>query len=354
MSDPSKVSIGIIAHNEAWNIGALLEDLLQQTILDRPDLAVEVIVIANGCTDDTVEIAEAVLSSGKISHFRVVREEIPSKTNAWNLFVHEEQAEDVVFTVLADADIRISQPDLIEKFVDHITANDDVNVTLGASRKIFKKTERSGLFQSIRKALAGAITHSGPGFCGQLYCARASEIRKIVLPAGILSQDGFLRAMFLTSGLTTPERFNHIQVLPGCFHLHPDYASVSSLFRYEKRQAIGTAVYRVIYAKMNTMKASYSDRMAEIRRLNATDPDWVKALLSAKIESGERLISPRYIFRSVNAIRHRQGWRKLVSIPLALLVLPFDMLVCWRAEQELQAGAIGSLQGNAGKFKIRA
>lgn len=357
MVKSTKISIGIIAHNEASSIREVLSDVLNQTALKSGKFSVEVLVIANGCTDNTAELTESFLCSARKPdnvEYRIIREEIPSKTNAWNVFVHKEQSTDSEYTVLMDADIRITQPKLIENFVEYLEDNEDTNVVLGESRKLFKTEGKPSPFRSIRKLLSGTITHGGPGFCGQLYCARASEIRKIVLPVGILSQDGFLRAMFLTSGLTTPERFNHIQVLPGCFHLHPDYASVSSLFRYEKRQAIGTAIYRIIYAKMNTMKASYAHRMAEIRQLNATDPDWVKALVSAKIESGERLISNRYIFRSVSAIRHRRGWRKLVSIPFVFLVLPFDMLVCWRAERELRSGSIGSLRGNTGKFKVRA
>ena len=52
-----KVSIGIPAHNEEANIGRLLDNLLTQTLKDDTDLE-EILVVADGCTDQTVDIVK--------------------------------------------------------------------------------------------------------------------------------------------------------------------------------------------------------------------------------------------------------------------------------------------------------
>jgi glycosyltransferase involved in cell wall biosynthesis len=56
--------VGVTAYNEEENIGALLEALLDQH-LHRVEI-VEIIVVASGCTDATVEVAEEVASEHEI------------------------------------------------------------------------------------------------------------------------------------------------------------------------------------------------------------------------------------------------------------------------------------------------
>src|SRR5438874_6045172 len=57
------ISIGILAHNEAGAIGATLESLLEQSLLSRDpgDYRVEIVVVPNGCSDNTIAVAAATL-----------------------------------------------------------------------------------------------------------------------------------------------------------------------------------------------------------------------------------------------------------------------------------------------------
>jgi len=58
--DPSeeriRCSLGIIAHNDEQNIASLLQAMLDQH-LKQVEIT-EIIVIASGCTDDTIPIIE--------------------------------------------------------------------------------------------------------------------------------------------------------------------------------------------------------------------------------------------------------------------------------------------------------
>ncbi len=53
------LSVVIPANNEALWIGGCLDALLAQTFSSRPPPEIEVIVAANGCSDDTVALANA-------------------------------------------------------------------------------------------------------------------------------------------------------------------------------------------------------------------------------------------------------------------------------------------------------
>src|ERR1700676_613677 len=96
---PITLSIGVMAWNEEASIGPMLDSLLGQSVFAR--LAVggegcEIICLANGCTDRTVDIAADVFSQAERDHpvrnglsARVADIPQPGRNNAWNRFVHE-------------------------------------------------------------------------------------------------------------------------------------------------------------------------------------------------------------------------------------------------------------------------
>jgi biofilm PGA synthesis N-glycosyltransferase PgaC len=76
------LAIGIMAYNEAANIGPLLDSILGQTAIDRIN---RVVVIASGCTDDTCAIVERYAASHPIVQL-VAEEERGGKVRAINTF----------------------------------------------------------------------------------------------------------------------------------------------------------------------------------------------------------------------------------------------------------------------------
>lgn len=80
-----KVSICICAYNEEKNIGRLLERLSNQKLSDDFDLT-EIVVVASGCTDKTLEVVRNFqLKNQKIKLF--VQNKRKGKTSAINLFL---------------------------------------------------------------------------------------------------------------------------------------------------------------------------------------------------------------------------------------------------------------------------
>lgn len=99
-----KISIGILAYNEAETISNVLYSLWEQSLIQyNNDNIIEVIVVTNGCTDNTAEIAQKVLENlsqdfdAAVIQWQVCEVEESGKSNAWNLFVHQFSAPDTDF-----------------------------------------------------------------------------------------------------------------------------------------------------------------------------------------------------------------------------------------------------------------
>jgi len=85
-------SVCIAAHNEANTVAQTIESIQRQAY--PGDL--EIIVCANGCTDDTAEIAQ------DYSGVQVIETDVPGKPNAWNILRNTAKYNRIVF---CDADV---------------------------------------------------------------------------------------------------------------------------------------------------------------------------------------------------------------------------------------------------------
>src|SRR5690348_11417360 len=97
--NPVCLSLGVLACNEKDSIRRTLESLFRQNIFEKlwhRHEQCEVVVVANGCSDQTAAIAQDALDHLVRTHewaeaisVRVVEIPEPGKCNAWNRFVHE-------------------------------------------------------------------------------------------------------------------------------------------------------------------------------------------------------------------------------------------------------------------------
>ncbi|MGH3416028.1 MAG: glycosyltransferase, partial [Actinocrinis sp.] len=98
---PSVTSVVVPAHNEAAVIGRLLSGLVSDVASEASDgaEAFETIVVANGCTDDTEQVAS------RFPGVRVVATPVPNKHRALRL--GDEHARDFP-RIYVDADVELS------------------------------------------------------------------------------------------------------------------------------------------------------------------------------------------------------------------------------------------------------
>lgn len=98
-------SIAVFAHNEAGNIRAALRSV----VAAAADYPVAVYVLANGCTDATVDEVRA--CAGFLPNLWLVEIALGDKANAWNSFVHrllrDEQVDGLEACFFMDGDVTL-------------------------------------------------------------------------------------------------------------------------------------------------------------------------------------------------------------------------------------------------------
>jgi len=141
-----RLSVGIFAHNEEQTIGATLGSLFRQTLLGagvRDELGVswiEVLCLANGCTDRTVDVART-HGAGLGPHlsYRVVEMPERGKSRTWNAYVHELSDPSAEFLILMDADVIFERDDVLEQLLRQLLADRHAEVATDTPVKSFTR-----------------------------------------------------------------------------------------------------------------------------------------------------------------------------------------------------------------------
>ncbi len=350
------IAIAIFAHNEEKMLPRLIRDLRQQTVMDSTAYRISIHVLSNGSTDGTVRCSQVSFDAESFDPARItpiVHDiETPGKTNAWNHFVSTLLNDTEDYVMMMDADIRMPQSDLIERCVGSLGDRPNTWVTSDVTRNCFPREPRISLVRALMRLYENSGVVDQHRICGQFYCIRADILRKMALPAGLLSQDGFLCAMILTSALTEPENPDRIYVVPDTHHLHTVYVTLADITRYQVRQAISSAIYRIIYDDVSKLPPSFEERMQEISRRNVVHPGWVEELIARAAASDEPLVLRRYKYRRLRNAWNARGLRKLKAILLLPAVL-YDVWIGHLSERALRSLSVGTVAKNAGQFKIR-
>ena len=105
---PAIWSVAIFAHNEA----ATLAETVRSAQFAGEGASTEIVILANGCRDNTVEIARDLAQVYRNIH--VIEIALGDKANAWNHYVHDISAQlpfcDAWMHVFMDGDVQVSAP----------------------------------------------------------------------------------------------------------------------------------------------------------------------------------------------------------------------------------------------------
>jgi Glycosyl transferase family 2 len=378
----TNISIGILAYNEANTIGASLASLFEQslfrlgqqqsdpasplptrplptlattgsptatTVIERP-LTIELIIVPNGCTDQTAAVAQQTLErlapnggdrSGDGSApitWRVCELTEAGKSNAWNTYIHQLASPSAEYFVLMDADIVIQGSETLSRLVAGLDAHPEVSVATDLPQKDVAFKTNKTLMEKLSTKISDQ-DESNTGISGQLYCARASVLRQIWMPKGLAVEDGFLRAMVVTQGFTEPEIATRIKCIPGTSHLYEAYVTIPSLLRHEKRLLIGTTVNKFVYDYLWDQCRSGRPAGPLIAQNNAENPMWVAELIAQGIQTqGWWLIHESLLFRRFRNLGRYPIGKAILRFPLATLAFGADLWVFVRANQALHQG----------------
>ena len=349
-----KLSIGILAHNESDSIAILLHSLYQQSLFTclNSDHRIEVIIVTNGCTDDTTVVAQntlkelterannTVLSGNKVPWltWKVCEVEEAGKSNAWNLFVHQFAADDTDFFYLMDADIQLHSPDTLVKMLNILVQNPEYWISLDHPIKDVELKQNKNLLEKLSVAVSKSSNEGQLYICGQLYCARASALQNIWMPAGLPVEDGFLTQMIISENFTikNPTFTKRIVRVAGASHIFSAYTNPWQLVNHEVRVVVGIVINQALsyYLRENCNQDLTAGKL--IAYLNQKNHFWLNDFMKNTMAKKNWWIIPiSLVFRRYRSLKSHSLYKALMRIPIATLAFIVDLSVFIQANNKL-------------------
>lgn len=231
------IAVGIMAHNEEKVIGKCIDCILLQELREKYEL--EIFVVANACTDRTVEIVQEkcvrtpnlhlveVLEKGKSRAIRVFKEKITD----WN---ERQSAEDkrIQKLLFIDADIFFETEDAVYQMAETLNRRADLSAILPASVHKMDDGCKSVLVWHLYEAktiLAFAV--KGTAFSGQCYMIRNEVAQRIEIPNYIMAEDFYISER-LRGGYFRDYNIKYTCSLPTNFR-----AEIKRIFRHKLANA---------------------------------------------------------------------------------------------------------------------
>lgn len=345
-----KIILGLLAWNEADSIGATLASVAQQSLLPLAQAGtfdLEIIVVPNGCTDHTAALARQALQpiaeKFPAIRYRVVELAEGGKSRAWNELIHQIAPQDATHFIMMDADIELLTPTTLEALwrtlEDHPRA---VFATDLPVKHLVRKTNLTPLDRIL--LAAGQMTRATPGqLTGQLYAARGASLRQVIMPKGLIVEDGFLKQILCTGGYSHNPDNSLIVRAEGASHLFECYTKLGDIWNHQIRQAIGHTLYTYFTA---WVRENITERpiFPTLRKKCLEDPDWFLQEIRRQIERrGWWVMDRPSLWMRWRRAQNAHGWRRLQFFVLAAAVFPYDLAVFLVSNHRLRSGQVKGL-----------
>jgi glycosyltransferase involved in cell wall biosynthesis len=347
------ISVGIIAWNEADSIGACLESVFRQSLFSKlhgRKLTCEIICLANGCTDDTSDVAQRSFDAHGRNHpfknsftSRLVNLGERGKLNAWNVFVHKLSSPQAQFLCLMDADILVHHPDTLWNMVALLLHHPQAAIAVDRPLKDISFKAHPSVLERISLATSATTQARAAQVTGQLYLIRAVAARNIFMPKDLPAcEDGFIKTVICTDFLTRPAFPARIMQADDASHVFEAYSSIGDILKNQKRQMIGQTIVHVLVDKyLQRVNLSQRPHLGEfISDLERTDPTWLKRLSHEHIRMTRHCwqLFPGILRSRFRPLARMRGIRRALYLPVALIGFFVTLISCWRAFRALKQG----------------
>jgi glycosyltransferase involved in cell wall biosynthesis len=351
------ITIGMLAYNEGKMIARTIKSLFEQSVFsgsDRslPDVRWDIVVVPNGCKDDTQQRAEQALRAACANcktaavSCRVVCLERAGKSHAWNKLVHDIAAPATDAFVMIDADIEFGHPDTIANSVQRLRTDAHAWAVVDLPRKRFGSAAQKTLVAKLSTRVSKIKLASDlPCISGQFYVIAASRARSVWMPVDLSVEDGFLQSMVITDNFRQAPDGSRIVRADNASHHFEGLSRLRDIVNHEVRITIGTVLNAYLcWDVLLFMTPRDGPGAGEVvRTLNASDPDWYRRMIENQIA-----IRGRRPIRITQYWRRLPGWwalplpRRVVNLPSTLLLSVFDAYVMWQVQRRLVSGkAVG-------------
>jgi glycosyltransferase involved in cell wall biosynthesis len=350
------VTIGVLAYNESASIARTIGSLFEQSVFTGrgatlPDVQWEVIVVPNGCTDDTHQRADDALRlatarcTAPVVDYRVESLQRAGKSHAWNKLIHELSASHTDVFVMIDADIEFGHPDTVANCVTRLLVDTQAWAVVDLPLKDFHRKTNPTLLERWSMRTSMDKLAQAPGIAGSFYVVAAPRLRGIWMPIDLSVEDGFLLAMIVTDCFRRDPEFSRVVRADNASHYFEGLTRPTAIINHEVRMMVGTVLNAFLCWDMLLFLTPRHSAGAGalIRDLNAQDADWYKRAMSNQIEiRGLWAIRTREIWRQFRQWRQMPWPRRIRRLPVTLALFMFDLVVMWRANRKLVSGrAVG-------------
>ncbi len=185
----TRCSVGIIAHNEEKNIGTLLQAIIDQHL--RQVEITEIIVVASGCTDETIPIVQKYQQRDPRIKL-LVQPRREGKTSAINLFLQEAK-EDICVQESADT---LPREDAVEHLV-RMFADPAIGMTGAHKMPVDTPDHLVQLFTHLRLRMEHQLCLDIPRL-GEMIAYRKVFDR---IPPDVATDEAFVEALVIQRGL---------------------------------------------------------------------------------------------------------------------------------------------------------
>lgn len=350
------ISIGILACNEASSISRTLKSLFLQSVfsIDQRKLdgiKWEIIVVPNGCTDKTADIARiAFLHCYEQLHerneiiWKILEIEQGGKSNAWNHYIHDFSDKEAKFIIMIDADIEFDHIDTIYNTIKEIKNHPNVDVVVDTPKKHFVNKKNKTLIEKISTIKSDQTLQGDPAIAGSFYCARAKILRKIWMPIGLTGEDGFLRAMIITNLFRNAPDPTKICRAPNASHFYEGLTDLNAIFKHEIRMVIGTTYncyfcwdFLIFATDPTGPGAGYLIKS----RLDHS-PNWYKEFISNEVKNRGLWVLPKnMLFRNLIRMKNITPNQFAKNLLLSIVGMLLDVPVMIIANYKIKKGSIG-------------
>jgi glycosyltransferase involved in cell wall biosynthesis len=343
LRDGIRLSLGLLAHNEERGIGRMLQSLFLQSIFcedgrKRTGIEhVELVCVPNGCTDRTTDIVSAVFeANATLASLVVTPRAEAGKARAWNAYVHELSDPRADYLILLDADIMFATDDVLEKLIVRLEEMPSALVSTDTPIKGVK-VKAGPLSLKDRASLSASEQGAmGIGISGQLYCARAAEMRRIWMPTALPVEDGFLAAMVYTDGFTVQQRPGSITTVIEAIHYYEAHEDIAGFLRHERRIVVGSVINAWLFSAL-WEQGGQGHVGRFIERKNVTDPAWLDELIAGELKKrGMWLIPSGFMFKRLSALRKQSLAACATRLPIALVSTALQLIACMLANRTLR------------------
>ena len=347
------ISIGILAWNEEDVIATTLSSLFRQSAFqaeknDLPDTEWEIIVVPNGCSDNTSAIAQRVLTDlvaqqrdQKIT-FSIYELQEAGKSNAWNYYIHEFSNKHADLIMMIDADIEFGETETISNTVKALCQNPQAIVAVDQPLKDVVKKSNKTLTEWISVTASRVSNVGPPGIAGSFFCARTDALRQIWMPKGLAVEDGFLRTMIVTDCFRTAINEARIIRAKNASHYYETVTSLKGIFRHELRIVLGTAIncYFTWDFMMFATDPVGPGAGVLIKHWMEKDPSWYPRFIDNAIKNHGFWVLPRgMLFRRFSRFKSYHGLGLIKWSLFAMLGFLLDLPVFVAANRQLKKGA---------------